>query len=153
MGTALDETMTTVGASVTGDHAKPSFLYVEDDPLSREIMKMLLVKVMQYPHLTIIDDNHDFMAKVNALPRVPDVVFLDIQMHPYNGYDMLNMLRADARYRDVKIIAMTASVMATDVEALKRAGFDGLIGKPVMRQVFPNLLEQILSGEPVWFVS
>ena len=48
---------------------------------------------------------------------------------------------------------MTASVMATDVQALRAAGSNGLIGKPILRQVFPSLVKQILTGEPVWFVS
>jgi two-component system cell cycle response regulator DivK len=101
----------------------------------------------------IIDDNHDFMDKVRRLPIVPDVVFLDIQMYPYDGYQMLNMLRSDSAYRNARVIAMTASVMATDVADLRRAGFDGLIGKPIIRQIFPDLLKQILTGESVWFVS
>lgn len=133
--------------------AQPSILYVEDDMLSREVMRLLLQKELGYTGLTIIDDNHDFMDKVRALPRVPDVIFLDIQMRPHDGYEMLSMLRADEAYRDCQIIAMTASVMATDVEALKKAGFNGLIGKPIIRQAFPDHLEQILAGKAVWFVS
>ena len=132
---------------------QPVILYVEDDMLSREVMRLLLQKELGYTELTIIDDNTDFMDKVRALGRVPDVIFLDIQMRPYDGYQMLEMLRADEAYRDCQIIAMTASVMATDVEALKKAGFSGLIGKPIMRQAFPDQLEQILAGKAVWFVS
>lgn len=133
--------------------AQPVILYVEDDMLSREVMRLLLQKELGYTEVTIIDDNQDFMNKVRALGRVPDVIFLDIQMRPYDGYEMLNMLRADADYHDCQIIAMTASVMATDVEALKKAGFSGLIGKPIMRHAFPEQFEQILAGKTVWFVS
>lgn len=137
----------------TSEKKEPAILYVEDDPLSREVMRLLLLKEMGYSALTIIEDNHDFMDKVRALDFIPDVIFLDIQMRPHDGYEMLNMLRADEAYRSTQIIAMTASVMATDVEALKKAGFDGLIGKPIMRQYFPEQLEQILAGKAVWFVA
>ncbi len=74
-------------------------------------------------------------------------------MRPYDGYELLKMLRSDSTYKEATIIAMTACVMATDVQALRAAGFNGLIGKPILRQVFPGLLKQILTGEPVWFVS
>lgn len=140
-------------ASPPAEKAQPAILYVEDDLLSREVMRLLLGKEMGLTGLSLIDDNHHFMDKVRALARVPDVIFLDIQMRPHDGYEMLEMLRADEVYRGARIIAMTASVMATDVEALKRAGFDGLIGKPIMRQAFPEQLEQILAGKAVWFVS
>jgi len=135
------------------EKAQPLILYVEDDMLSREVMRLLLQRELGYTELMIIDDNHDFMDKVRALPRVPDVIFLDIQMRPHDGYEMLSMLRADEAYRDCQIVAMTASVMATDVEALKKAGFNGLIGKPIMRQAFPDQLHQILARKAVWFVS
>lgn len=139
--------------SPSAEKAQPALLYVEDDLLSREVMRLLVGKEMGLTGLSIIEDNRDFMGKVRALARVPDVIFLDIQMRPHDGYEMLEMLRADEAYRGACIIAMTASVMATDVEALKKAGFNGLIGKPIMRQAFPEQLEQILAGKAVWFVS
>lgn len=140
-------------AAPEGAKAQPAILYVEDDLLSREVMRLLLVKEMGFTTLSIIDDNRGFMDKMHALAQVPDVIFLDIQMRPHDGYEMLAMLRADEVFRGCPIIAMTASVMATDVEALKKAGFNGLIGKPIMRQAFPEQLEQILAGNAVWFVS
>jgi len=132
--------------------SQTKLLYVDDDALSREVMHVLASNVIG-ADITLLDDNTNFMDKVRDLPAVPDVIFLDIQMRPHDGYEMLSMLRAEEAYRKCQIIAMTASVMATDVEALKKAGFDGLIGKPIMRQAFPEQLEQILAGKAVWFVS
>ena len=131
----------------------PPLLYVDDDANSREIVKLLIVKVMKIPDITVFEESQDFMEKVRALPAVPAVIFLDIQMHPHDGFAMLKMLRSDTAYDKTRIVAMTANVMATDVEALKAAGFNGLIGKPIVRQVFPDLLRQILAGQSVWFIS
>ena len=61
--------------------------------------------------------------------------------------------RREGPHHHIWIIAMTANVMASDVKALKASGFSGLIGKPIVRQVFPDLLKQILTGQPVWFIS
>lgn len=134
-------------------NSHPTILYVDDDGLSREVMKLLVVKAMGFPNLTMFEDSANFMEKMRELVHKPDVIFLDIQIFPHDGYEMLKMLRADEHFKDATVIAMTASVMATDVQALRTAGFDGLIGKPIMRQVFPSLLKQILAGEPVWFVT
>lgn len=132
--------------------SQTKLLYVDDDALSREVMHVLASKVIG-ADITLLDDNTNFMDKVRDLPAMPDVIFLDIQMRPHDGYEMLKMLRGDSLYKEATVIAMTASVMATDVQALRAAGFNGLIGKPILRQVFPSLLKQILTGEPVWFVS
>jgi hypothetical protein len=43
--------------------------------------------------------------------------------------------------------------MATDVQKMKAAGFSGLISKPIIHRIFPELLNKILAGDPVWYIS
>jgi CheY-like chemotaxis protein len=131
---------------------EPSILYVEDDPMSREVVELIFRDIMGFKNVVYFTDSANFMQRVAALPKVPDLFFLDVQVQPHNGYDMLKMLQADDTYQSSIIIAMTASVMATDVEQLREVGFDGLIGKPVRQKIFPKLFEQILAREPVWFL-
>lgn len=133
-------------------NGQPIFLYVEDDAFSQEIMKRMLA-ILGYLNLTIFENSHNFLDRVRALPGIPDIVFLDIQIGPMNGHQVLKLLRGDDTYKDTKIIAMTASVMSSEVNELRNAGFDGLIGKPILKRVFPELLRGILEGEPVWYVS
>ena len=126
-------------------------LYVEDDCNSRKVMSLLIERVMKLP-LTIFENSANFMENINQLEALPNIIFLDIQMQPHDGYEVLKMLRADERFHETTIIAMTANVMSHDVEQLKQAGFNGLIGKPIMKDVFPQLMERILVGEAVWYV-
>jgi CheY-like chemotaxis protein len=129
-----------------------SFLYVDDDPGSRRLIQIIMTVVLKYSDLTVFDSSEHFMEKVRGLPAVPDLIFLDVQITPHDGYDMLKMLRSDPTYANTRVIAMTASVMSSDVERLKTAGFDGMIGKPIRKRLFPDQLKQIMSGEPVWIV-
>jgi len=130
----------------------PIFLYVEDDPNSRMVLEVLIKRVMGYKDLTIFADSKDFESRVLALDTKPNVIFLDIQIGPYDGYEMLKMLRAMPDYQDTIIIAMTANVMSHDVEQLKKVGFDSLIGKPIVKDIFPELVDRILSNEDVWYI-
>ncbi|MCL4256261.1 MAG: response regulator, partial [Anaerolineae bacterium] len=82
----------------------------------------------------------------------PTLIFLDIQMRPHDGYQVLSMLRQDPDFAHTTIIAMTANVMSSDVDQLKAAGFDGLIGKPIDNTIFPQLVSRIVSGEAIWFL-
>jgi CheY-like chemotaxis protein len=132
--------------------AQPHFLYVEDDMRSRKVVELLLTKVMGYREVTIFEDSENFMERIRALPHVPDVIFLDVQIAPHDGYEMIRMLRSDAAYQQATIIAMTANVMSHDVEELQRVGFSGLIGKPVLKENFADLVEKMLGGEQVWYV-
>ncbi len=130
---------------------EPAFLYVEDDMLSRRVMSVMMM-TMGYSQLTVFNDSANFMAKVAALPAKPDLIFLDIHIKPHDGFAMLKMLRDDPDYADARVIALTASVMSEEVEALHRAGFDGGIAKPLDQAVFPDLVQRILNGETVWYV-
>ncbi len=130
----------------------PHILYVEDDMLSRKVMEVLFKSVLSLPDITLFENSENFMERLDGLSAIPDLVLLDVQMRPHDGYEVLKMLRSDSRFEKTAVIAMTANVMFHDIQQLKQAGFSGLIGKPVMKEVFPDLMKKILAGEPVWFV-
>ena len=128
------------------------YLYVEDDSLSREIMTMLMENAMGVEHLTIFADSTDFLSRVQALDDTPDVVMLDIHVKPYDGFEMLTMLRQQPAYSSTKIIALTASVMNEEIERLRVSGFDGAIAKPLSIGTFPELMKRVLNGETIWHI-
>ncbi len=131
----------------------PTFLYVEDDPMSREVMRLLLVDMLGYEQVTIFEDSADFLAKIEALSDPPKVIFLDIHMQPMNGFEILKLLRAHERYRATTVVALTASVMNEEVNLLRNAGFDSCIAKPIDQRTFPEALNRILSGEKFWRIK
>jgi CheY-like chemotaxis protein len=132
---------------------EPSFLYVDDDALSRDVMKILLERIMGFSKVTYFENSHSFMSKIRALPEQPTVIFLDIKMRPHDGFELLTGLRNDPHYQSTKIVALTANVMANDVDKMKQAGFSGLISKPIVHRIFPELVGKVLDGEPVWYIS
>src|SRR5687768_938787 len=127
-----------------------SFLYVEDEDFSREVMRMIMTFGMGIEMLTIFEDSADFMARVEALERVPDVILLDILIKPHDGFEMLRMLRTTPAYDSSHIVAVTASVMNEEVSRLQSSGFDGAISKPLSVQTFPRLMQEIIDGQHVW---
>ena len=127
-------------------------LYVEDDKFSRRVVEIMVKEILQIKNLFMFDDSIDFLARVEALPAKPDIIFLDIQMQPLDGFEMLKLLKDHPSYRDTTTVALTANVMAHDVKRLQDIGFDGLIGKPLLENVFPTLLADIVNGQDVWFV-
>jgi CheY-like chemotaxis protein len=129
---------------------EPVILYVEDDPQSRKLMSMLLKGRMKLPNVTILEDSQDFLANVEALNPKPDVILLDIHMKPFNGFEMLTMLREIEYFNDTPVVALTASVMNEEVQKLRSIGFNGCLAKPIDLQTFPETLERILDGETIW---
>jgi two-component system cell cycle response regulator DivK len=89
----------------------------------------------------------------SVLHDAPDikVVFLDLELPNDNGFDILDTLRQDERVKGVPIVAYTVH---TSVQNEARdAGFHSFIGKPLDVHRFPDQLNRILNGEPVWEVG
>jgi CheY-like chemotaxis protein len=132
---------------------KPILVYVEDDENSILVMKMVVERVMKLPALYVLQSRADFVQKVKELGVVPDVFLLDIQMKPYDGVELLSMLRKDPQFKCSKVIALTASVTNEEVSLLKSGGFDGAIAKPLNIEAFPGLIARIINGEQVWYIA
>lgn len=130
-----------------------TYLYVDDDPLSREAMSVIFNRVMGVDRLYVFGDSTDIMARINDLPAVPDLIILDIRMKPLNGFEVLKLLRQDPRFLHCRIIALTASVMNEEMSMLQESGFDGALGKPIDVGKFPGLIERILAGESIWYIA
>jgi len=132
---------------------KPILVYVEDDENSILVMKMVVERVMGLPVLHVLHSRADFIQQVRDLGVVPDVFLLDIQMKPYDGVELLSMLRDDPQFKKSKVIALTASVTNEEVSLLKSGGFDGAIAKPLNIEVFPDLIAKIINDEQVWYIA
>ncbi len=130
-----------------------NYLYVEDDRLSREVMTLFMKDLMGITRFTIFEDSTDFMARVEMLNPPPDVFLLDIHMRPISGFEMLQQLRSHPQFSQEKVYALTASVMNEEVARLRAAGFDGVIGKPINMDRFPDVIEQIQAGAEIWQIT
>ena len=133
--------------------SEPVILYVEDDALSREVMQTLLTRGLGYKNVTVFENSVAFEAKLDNLPTVPDIIFLDIHVEPIDGFTMLNLIRQRGKYNLTRVVALTASVMNEEVKKLKDAGFNGVIAKPLNYETFPNTLRHILDKEDYWYIK
>lgn len=131
---------------------QPVLVYVEDDEASIAVMKAIVERVMKLKTLHVLQNRSDFMQQVEQIGVTPDIFLFDIQMEPYDGFELLTMLRNDPGYKESKVVALTASVMSEEVARLKRRGFDGAIAKPLNIQAFPDLITRIMDGESVWYI-
>ena len=132
---------------------QPILVYVEDDENSIFVMKMVVERVMKLPALYVLQSRADFVQQVKGLGVTPDIFLLDVQMKPFDGVELLSMLRGDPQFQQSKVIALTASVTNEEVSLLKNGGFDGAIAKPLNIEVFPGLIAKIINGERVWHIA
>jgi CheY-like chemotaxis protein len=134
------------------DISQLHFLYVEDDPLSIEVMEMILRNGVGTEKISLFRDSVDFLNRIRSLPSKPDIILLDIHVQPVSGLEMLSVLKNDPNFVEIPIVAITASVMNEEVKQLRQVGFDSGISKPVSVRTFPALIQRIANGEKVWHI-
>jgi len=81
-----------------------------------------------------------------ARERLPALVLMDIQLPGINGIEALRQLRADPATASIPVIAVTASVMASDRRNIVDAGFDGYVGKPLNLREFLEAVAKALAA-------
>ena len=122
-------------------------LIVDDNPNNIEVLVMLLANEgMNYRAVQSVKQIDKTLTDVGRL----DVIFLDLEFPNGNGFELLKTLKVDSRFTNVPIVAY--SVHTSEIDRVRRAGFNSFIGKPLNSQRFPNQLRRILNGESVWEV-
>jgi two-component system cell cycle response regulator DivK len=123
-------------------------LVVEDDAGGMAIIGVMMrhLGINAYINTT----GEGVLEMANAMPNKPDIIFLDINLPKTTGYEIIKELRANERYKESTIVAVTAQDADTEIPKCKEAGFNAYIGKPISRMRFPKQLRRILDGEEVW---
>ena len=84
----------------------------------------------------------------------PDIVFMDIRMPEMDGVDATRQIRETMDDVDVKVVAVSASVLVHEQERYLNAGFDAFLEKPLQVDRLYNCLTELLGvtfvyAEPV----
>jgi two-component system cell cycle response regulator DivK len=106
---------------------KKSVLYIEDNLHNRRLVR----KILQSQGY-IVAEAEDGVSGLEMVQELkPAVVLLDIGLPGMDGLEVVGRLKADAKLRDIPVIALTASAMQGDRERFLAAGCDDYLSKPV----------------------
>lgn len=122
-------------------------LAAEDNPTNRLVLQALLepagVELVQ------VEDGVEAVAR--AADGGFDLILMDIQMPRMGGVEAALAIREhEARTGGTRIpiVALTANVMAHQVDEYRRAGMDGWVAKPVQAEKLYDALAAALAGAP-----
>jgi two-component system, sensor histidine kinase and response regulator len=112
-------------------------LLVEDNEINQEVAMGQLEDADVFVDLAANGEEAIRLIEKNDY----DVVLMDMQMPVMDGVTATRILRADRRFQDLPIVAMTANALASDRELCLNAGMNDHIAKPIdPHQLFGVLL-------------
>ncbi|AFZ33639.1 two component transcriptional regulator, LuxR family [Stanieria cyanosphaera PCC 7437] len=121
-------------------------LLVDDEPGVRESVQAYL------------EDNEEWKVRVASNAKeawqlleadIPDLVISDIMMPQVNGYQFLQQLREDPRYRPIPVVFLTARGMTSDRIQGYEAGCDAYLAKPFDPEELEAIVRNLLIRRQV----
>jgi two-component system cell cycle response regulator DivK len=118
-------------------------LIVDDNEMNRRLLEFILAQ-SGYQVRTAEDAASAMRAIEAARPRL---VLMDLQLPGKSGLDLTRELKADARWREIAIVAVTAYAMSGDREKAIAAGCEDYVAKPVDKAVLRRVVERWMGKE------
>lgn len=116
-------------------------LIVDDDPDTLFTLNEMVQSVNCKTHLA-----RNGIECLKMLENIkPDLILLDIMMPEMDGFQTLKNIRANSKFDDLVIFAVTAKAMAGDKEIILKHGFNDYIPKPVNSSIITAKIEQFIS--------
>jgi HAMP domain-containing protein/CheY-like chemotaxis protein/signal transduction histidine kinase len=122
------------------DLLKRTVLLVDDD--TRNIFALSSVLERRGMEVLTATTGSEALAVLNSRSDVA-IVLMDIMMPGMDGYETIHAVRANAGFRRLPILALTAKAMKGDREKCLEAGASDYLAKPVN-------VEQLLSTLRMW---
>ena len=107
--------------------AGESILIVEDDELSRKLVRDLLSSAGFEP----IEATSGEEGVALAMASPPALVVMDVGLPGIDGIEAVRRMRGDPRLEGIPVLAVSASVMPIDGERIPGARFDAFLAKPI----------------------
>jgi two-component system response regulator len=112
----------------------PLVLLVEDNPDDVALAQRALSRCGVRAELRIATSGKEAWAFLNSAPQGaqrPRVVFLDLNMPEWNGFDLLGRVRAHEGMTGLPVVVLTTSKEPADIERSYRLGANSFVTKPL----------------------
>jgi two-component system chemotaxis response regulator CheY len=122
-----------------------NILVVDDHSLTRTMVKAIL-RGIGFDNITQAESGAEAVEIVMSQPV--DIVICDWNMPDGNGLEVLRTLRADARFKKLPFLMLTAEAYRENVVAALQAGVSDYVVKPFTSDVLIEKLDLVLRRAP-----
>lgn len=114
-------------------------LLTEDNRINQLVASKMLEKI----GLLVDIANNGEEAIQRLQEKTYDIVLMDIQMPVMDGLEATRLIRQDARFTNLPIVAMSAGVTLDEKSACDKAGMTGFVAKPINSSELINKLIEL----------
>jgi len=115
-----------------------NILLVEDNAMNQYVLQHQLQRLGH--RAEVANNGKEALGKLRLKPF--DLVLMDCQMPELDGYSTTRLIRRNAAYASLPIIALTAHAMVEERQRCLDAGMNDYLSKPVSQQELAQMLNQ-----------
>ena len=120
----------------------PKEILIVDDEPSIVVPIQFLMEQQGYSVL-VAENGEDALDAIYKYK--PDLILLDIMLPRIDGYEVCEIVRLDPRYRDIKIIFITAKGREVEIAKGLALGADAYITKPFSNTELVSKVKELLA--------
>lgn len=117
-------------------------LIVDDEP---SIVVPIQFLMEQQGYTVMVAENGEGALDI-IYKYKPDLILLDIMLPRIDGYEVCEIVRLDPRYRDIKIIFLTAKGREVEIAKGLALGADAYITKPFSNTELVSKVKELLAN-------
>jgi DNA-binding response OmpR family regulator len=129
----------------------PVILLVEDSEDDVFFFRRALRQSEQPHHFFYAADGHqamEFLSHKGAFERSdtspkPDIIFLDLKLPKFTGFDILRWIRAEGLSREFRIVVLSGSDQETDRSLARELGAHDYVVKPLHPEYLRMALKSV----------
>ncbi len=122
-----------------------TILIVEDLDLNRKLIREFLDP---YKNLIVLEayNGEEALFMLEKYGEI-DLILMDLKMPVMDGFEALKHIRANENTKNIPIIALSAYALKTDLDKIKKSGFNEFMSKPVDKNALLKLISNYLKHE------
>ena len=121
----------------------PKEILIVDDEPSIVVPIQFLMEQQGY-NVLVAENGEDALDIIYKYK--PDLILLDIMLPRIDGYEVCEIVRLDPRYRDIKVIFITAKGREVEIAKGLALGADAYITKPFSNTELVSKVKELLAN-------
>ncbi|MBN3879483.1 MULTISPECIES: ATP-binding protein [unclassified Nostoc] len=115
--------------------------------------RSVIVNLLEPVGFTVVEASQGEEGWEKVLAQKPDLIITDLVMPILNGFELIERLRQSEQFKEIAVIASSASVFAADQYKSIDVGANAFLPKPIEAETLLEMLRQFLQLEWIFDVK
>ncbi|MDZ7950425.1 ATP-binding protein [Nostoc sp. DedQUE09] len=136
--------------TIIGYQGQSRTILIADDKWEN---RSVIVNLLEPVGFNVVEASQGQEGWEKALAHKPDLIITDLVMPMLNGFELIERLRQSEQFKEIAVIASSASVFAADQYKSIDVGANAFLPKPVEAETLLEMLRQFLQLEWIFDVK